>query len=46
MALTIDTPRPARSLLARGDAEIEVIDGVAPEYLAAAAKSYEDESPL
>jgi hypothetical protein len=43
VALTIDTPRPARSLLARGDAEIDVIDGVPPEYLAAAAKSYEGE---
>jgi hypothetical protein len=43
VALTIDTPSPARSLLARGDAEIEVVDGVAPEYLAAAAKSMEGE---
>lgn len=39
VALTIDTPSPARSLLARGNAEIEIVDGVAPEYLAAAAKS-------
>jgi pyridoxamine 5'-phosphate oxidase-like protein len=40
VALTIDTQSPPRSLLARGDAEVEVVDGVAPEYLAAAAKSY------
>ena len=43
VALTIDTPSPPRSLLARGDAEIDVVDGVAPEYLAAAAKSYTGE---
>jgi hypothetical protein len=43
VALTIDTPSPARSLLARGDAEVEIVDGVAPEYLAAAAKSQEGE---
>src|ERR1700742_3052449 len=39
VALTIDTPSPARSLLLRGTAEIEVMDGVVPEYLEAAAKS-------
>jgi len=39
VALTIDTPSPARSLLLRGDAEVDVVDGVAPEYLEAAAKS-------
>jgi hypothetical protein len=39
VALTIDTPSPTRSLLLRGDAEIEVLDGVVPEYLEAAAKS-------
>ncbi|HEX3509972.1 MAG TPA: pyridoxamine 5'-phosphate oxidase family protein [Solirubrobacteraceae bacterium] len=43
VALTIDTPSPPRSLLLRGDAEIEVVDGVAPEYLEAAAKSMEGE---
>ena len=43
VALTIDTPSPARSLLLRGDAEIEVVDGVVPEYLEAAAKSMEGE---
>lgn len=39
VALTIDTPSPARSLLLRGDADIDVVDGVVPEYLEAAAKS-------
>ncbi|MBS1892541.1 MAG: pyridoxamine 5'-phosphate oxidase family protein [Actinobacteria bacterium] len=39
VALTIDTPSPTRALLLRGDAEIEVVDGVVPEYLEAAAKS-------
>jgi DNA-binding transcriptional LysR family regulator len=39
VALTIDTPSPARSLLLRGEVEIEVVDGPVPEYLAAAAKS-------
>jgi hypothetical protein len=43
VALTIDTPSPARSLLLRGSAEIEVLDGVVPEYLEAAAKSMEGE---
>ena len=41
--LTIDTPSPARSLLLRGEAEIEVVDGPVPEYLEAAAKSMEGE---
>ncbi|HJZ38621.1 MAG TPA: pyridoxamine 5'-phosphate oxidase family protein [Solirubrobacterales bacterium] len=39
VALTIDTPSPARSILLRGTAEIDVVDGVVPEYLEAAAKS-------
>lgn len=43
VALTIDAPSPARSLLLRGKAEIEVVDGVAPEYLEAAAKSMQGE---
>jgi nitroimidazol reductase NimA-like FMN-containing flavoprotein (pyridoxamine 5'-phosphate oxidase superfamily) len=43
VALTIDTPSPARSLLLRGTAEITVVDGVVPEYLEAAAKSMEGE---
>jgi nitroimidazol reductase NimA-like FMN-containing flavoprotein (pyridoxamine 5'-phosphate oxidase superfamily) len=44
VALTIDTNSPTRSVLLRGDAEIEVVDGVAPEYLEAAAKSMEGEA--
>ena len=41
VALTIDTPSPARSVLLRGEAEIEVVEGPVPEYLEAAAKSME-----
>jgi nitroimidazol reductase NimA-like FMN-containing flavoprotein (pyridoxamine 5'-phosphate oxidase superfamily) len=43
VALTIDTASPARSLLLRGEAEIEVVVGPAPEYLQAAAKSMQGE---
>jgi hypothetical protein len=43
VALTIDTSDPTRSLLLRGDAEVEVVDGVVPEYLEAAAKSMDGE---
>lgn len=43
VALTIDTASPAHCLLLRGEAEIEVVDGPAPEYLQAAAKSMEGE---
>ena len=43
VALTIDTAGPTRALLLRGDVEIEVVDGVVPEYLEAAAKSMEGE---
>ncbi len=40
VALTIDViGPPARALLLRGVATIEIVDGVAPEYLAAAGKS-------
>jgi hypothetical protein len=40
VALTIDTiGPPAKSLLVRGVATVDIVDGVAPEYLAAAAKS-------
>jgi hypothetical protein len=40
VALTIDTiGPPAKALLVRGVAKIEIMDGVASEYLAAAAKS-------
>jgi len=41
VALTIDTASPARSVLLRGEAEIEVVEGPVPEYLEAAAKSME-----
>jgi hypothetical protein len=43
VALTIDTASPARSLLLRGAAKIEVVDGPVPEYLEAAAKSMQGE---
>ena len=33
------TPADARSLLVRGRASVEIVDGVVPEYLAAARKS-------
>jgi hypothetical protein len=40
VALTIDTiGPPARALLIRGIATVDIVDGVPPEYLAAAAKS-------
>jgi hypothetical protein len=40
VALTIDSMGPpAKELLLRGTASIEIVDGVALEYLAAAAKS-------
>jgi hypothetical protein len=40
VALTIDIiGPPAKALLIRGTANVEIVDGVAPEYLAAAAKS-------
>jgi nitroimidazol reductase NimA-like FMN-containing flavoprotein (pyridoxamine 5'-phosphate oxidase superfamily) len=39
VALTIDTSSPTRSVLLRGEAEIDVVEGVVPEYLEAAAKS-------
>jgi hypothetical protein len=42
VALSIDggnTPGQARALSIRGQAKIEIIDGVVPEYLAAARKS-------
>jgi len=41
--LTIDTyDGPAKALLIRGTAETEIVDGVAPEYIAASAKSMND----
>jgi hypothetical protein len=42
VALTIDvgsTPADARSLLIRGPAKVDIVEGVPPEYLAAAKKS-------
>jgi hypothetical protein len=42
VALTIDggsTPDQARALSIRGQASVEIVDGVVPEYLAAARKS-------
>src|SRR5690349_3653828 len=40
VAVTIDDiGPPAKALLVRGVARVEVVDGVAPEYLAAAGKS-------
>ena len=42
VALTIDagnTPGGARSLSVRGRADVEIVDGVVPEYLAAARRS-------
>ncbi|GLZ49038.1 hypothetical protein Acsp06_52230 [Actinomycetospora sp. NBRC 106375] len=38
-----DTPATARSVSVRGTATLETVDGVAPEYLAAAAKGMSGE---
>jgi uncharacterized pyridoxamine 5'-phosphate oxidase family protein len=43
VALTIDTGDAGKTLQIRGTAAIEIVDGVAPEYLAAAAKSWDGE---
>jgi nitroimidazol reductase NimA-like FMN-containing flavoprotein (pyridoxamine 5'-phosphate oxidase superfamily) len=43
VALTIDTEAPYRALLVRGTASIEIVDGVAPEYLEASRKAMKDE---
>src|SRR4051794_10724908 len=43
VALTIDTEAPYRALLVRGTASIEIVDGVAPEYLEASRKAMTDE---
>jgi Pyridoxamine 5'-phosphate oxidase len=45
VALTIDTgatPADARSLLVRGEAEIDIIDGIPAEYLAASRKTLDE----
>ena len=39
-----DTPGQARSLSVRGRANVEIIDGVVPEFLAAARKSMDAEA--
>ena len=39
-----DTPGQARALSVRGHASIEIVDGVVPEYLAAAGKIMEAEA--
>ncbi|HEY1741305.1 MAG TPA: pyridoxamine 5'-phosphate oxidase family protein [Acidimicrobiia bacterium] len=47
VALSIDsgdTPGQARALSVRGQASVEIIDGVVPEYLAAARKSMSAEA--
>jgi hypothetical protein len=46
VALAIDaggTPEQARALSVRGQASVEIVDGVVPEYLAAARKSMDAE---
>ncbi len=37
-----DTPATARSLSIRGSAELEIVDGVPPEYLAGARKTMDE----
>jgi general stress protein 26 len=47
VALSIDggdTPGQARALSVRGRASVEIVDGVVPEYLAAARKSMDAEA--
>jgi hypothetical protein len=39
-----DTPDQARALSIRGQATVEIVDGVVPEYLAAARKTMEAEA--
>ena len=39
-----DTPDQARALSIRGHASVEIVDGVVPEYLAAARKTMEAEA--
>jgi hypothetical protein len=39
-----DTPGQARALSIRGQASVEIVDGVVPEYLAAARKTMEAEA--
>jgi hypothetical protein len=47
VALSIDaggTPEQARALSIRGRATVEIVDGVVPEYLAAARKGMDEEA--
>ena len=47
VALAIDageTPDQARALSIRGQASVEIVEGVVPEYLAAARKSMDEEA--
>jgi len=47
VALAIDggnTPEQARALSIRGQAKVEIVDGVVPEYLAAARKTMDAEA--
>jgi DICT domain-containing protein len=39
-----DTPEQARALSVRGRADVEIVDGVVPEYLAAARESMDAQS--
>lgn len=39
-----DTPGGARSLSMRGRADVQIVDGVVPEYLAAARRSMDDDA--
>ena len=43
VALTIDGPGAAQTLQLRGEAGIEIVDGIPPEYLASSFKSMPDE---
>ncbi len=44
VALTIDGPGAAQTLQLRGEAEIEIVDGIPDEYLAASYKGIPDEA--
>jgi hypothetical protein len=47
VALAIDaggTPEQARALSIRGRASVEIVDGIVPEYLAAARRTMDDEA--
>ncbi|NLU85098.1 pyridoxamine 5'-phosphate oxidase family protein [Rhodococcus sp. HNM0569] len=47
VALAVDggnTPEQARSLSVRGHASVEIVDGVVPEYLAAARRTMDEDA--